>query len=104
MTRKALLAAVKQAVLEVEPAANILLYGSRACGRAGSESDWDFLVLVDGAVDAQRKRRIRRRLYDIEWDSGHVLTSIVLDRGEWEEGVKNGVPFPTSVSQQSVAL
>ena len=104
MTRKTLLAAVKKAVLDIEPSARVLLYGSRACGKARAESDWDFLVLVDGTVDARRKRRIRHRLYDVEWESGHVLTSIILDRREWERSVRNGIPFHATVSEQGVAI
>ena len=35
----------KQNVLEVEPTAQVLLYGSRARGDANKDSDWDVLVL-----------------------------------------------------------
>lgn len=35
---------VKQAVRELDPEAEIVLYGSRARGEAGRESDWDFLI------------------------------------------------------------
>lgn len=104
MTRKALLAAVKMAVLDIEPSGNVLLYGSRASGGARAESDWDFLILVDGVVDVRRKQRIRRRLYDIEWESGHVLTSIIFDRREWNSNVRRGIPFHAAVSEQGVAL
>jgi predicted nucleotidyltransferase len=45
MLRAELLERVKQAVHEVEPEADIVLYGSRARGDAHAESDWDFLIL-----------------------------------------------------------
>ena len=49
MKREKLLKQVKQAVHEVEPDAGIILYGSRSRGDSVSDSDWDFLILVDGA-------------------------------------------------------
>jgi len=104
MTRRALLAKVKRVVLDIEPSARVFLYGSRARGRANVDSDWDFLILVDGSVDEPRKRRIRRRLYDIEWATGHVLTSIVLSHRDWSNGVQSGIPFHATVFEQGVAL
>jgi len=52
--RAELLECVKQAVHEVEPEADIVLYGSRARGDAHAESDWDFLILLNGVVDDAR--------------------------------------------------
>ena len=54
-----LLRRVKQGVLAVEPTAEIILFGSRARGDATIDSDWDFLVLVDGPVDSGRTDRMR---------------------------------------------
>ena len=76
MDRDTLLRQVKETVLTIEPTAEIILYGSRARGDSRAESDWDFLVLVDGPVDDERVDRIRHRLYEIEWESDQVLSSI----------------------------
>jgi predicted nucleotidyltransferase len=54
MNRDALLKLVKDAVQEIEPAAEIILYGSRSRNEETSESDWDLLILVDGDVDDGR--------------------------------------------------
>jgi predicted nucleotidyltransferase len=40
------------------------LYGSRARGNAQAESDWDFLILLDGVVDDARTDAVRHRLYE----------------------------------------
>ena len=63
MNRDELLEQVKQAVREVEPVAEIILYGSHSRGDAQAESDWDFLVLIEGPIDDERIDRIRHRLY-----------------------------------------
>lgn len=64
--RAAWLRRVKQAIHEVEPDAEVWLYGSQARGDARPESDGDVLILLEGPVDADRESRLRRHLYDLE--------------------------------------
>ncbi len=54
MIRSTLIEQVKQAILEIEPSAEIILYGSRSRGDFNEESDRDFLILVEGTVDDKR--------------------------------------------------
>jgi uncharacterized protein len=102
MDRDSLLKTVKQTVREIEPDADIILYGSRSRGDTGPESDWDFLVLVDGPVSDERTDRIRHRLYEIEWESGEVVSSIVRNRDEWQSSMYKAVPFYNRVRQEGV--
>jgi len=104
MQRAELLECVKHAVHEVEPEADIVLYGSRARGDAHAESDWDFLILLDGVVDDARTDAIRHRLYDIEWDCGEVLCSIVLSRQEWGSSVRQVTPFAKILRKQGIRV
>ena len=43
MTQVSLLTQVKQLIHQIEPEAEIILFGSRARGDAAPDSDWDFL-------------------------------------------------------------
>ena len=104
MQRAALLARVKQAVHEIEPEADILLYGSRARGDAHVESDWDFLILLDGVVDDARTDAIRHRLYDIEWDCGEVLCAMVRSRQEWDSSLHQVTPFAKILREQGIRV
>ena len=104
MQRSELLERVKQAVHEVEPAADIVLYGSRARGDAHAESDWDFLILLDGVVDEARTDAIRLRLYEIEWDCGEVLCSIVRSRQEWGSSLQQATPFAKILREQGIRM
>ena len=104
MKREALLEHVKQTIHELEPDADIILYGSRARGDAHPESDWDFLILLDGVVDDERTDAIRHRLYDIEWECGEVLSAMVRSRQEWHTPLYQVMPFAQVVREQGMLL
>ena len=104
MKREELLEQVKQTIHEIEPDADIILYGSRARGDAHPESDWDFLILLDGVVDDARTDAIRHRLYNIEWDGGEVLSAIVRSRHEWHTPLYHVMPFSKVVREQGILL
>jgi predicted nucleotidyltransferase len=104
MNRVALLEQISQAIREVEPDAEIILYGSRSRGDAVLESDWDLLVLIDGPSSDERTDRLRHRLYEIEWECGEVISSIVRSREEWHSGLYQAMPFHQRVEQEGIRL
>jgi uncharacterized protein len=95
---------VKRVVHEVEPGAEVILYGSRSRGDALPDSDWDFLILVDGPVNDERTDRIRHQLYEIEWECGAVLSSIVRSRAEWNSALYRALPFHERIEQEGTRL
>lgn len=104
MRNNALIKKIKQTIHDIEPGAEIILYGSRSRGDASPESDWDLLILVNGPVDDIRTDRIRHRLYDIEWESGEVISSIVRNLKEWNSDLYQTIPFHQSVVEEGVRL
>ena len=104
MKKDILIKKIKQTVHDVEPGANIILYGSRSRGDASPESDWDLLILVDGPVDDIRTDRIRHRLYEIEWETGEVISSIVRNQQEWNSDLYQTIPFHQRVLEEGVNL
>ncbi len=104
MKQNELLALVKKTVSEIEPTAQIILYGSRARGDTHPDSDWDFLILVDGNVDMKRKKSIRHRLYEIEWEHDQVISSIIHRRQTWNSDLYQVMPFHENVEREGVAL
>jgi predicted nucleotidyltransferase len=104
MDRDVLLKQVKETVLTIEPTAEVILYGSRARGDSNAESDWDFLVLVDGAVSDERVDRIRHRLYEIEWQFDQVISSIVRNREQWSSQPLSSTPFHSNVEREGIVL
>ncbi|MBO0348708.1 nucleotidyltransferase domain-containing protein [Phormidium pseudopriestleyi FRX01] len=104
MNQKELLDRLKRTVREVEPQAEIILFGSRARGDAASDSDWDFLILLNGEVNPDRSLAVRDRLYDLEWDCGEVLTSIVRSRQDWQTPLYQSTSFYKSIQQDGICL
>ena len=104
MKYEILIDSIKKSIFEIEPEAEIILYGSRARGDSTSESDWDFLILLEGAVDDNRTDKIRRRLYEIEWETGEILTSIIRNRRQWNSLPYAATPFHKNVEMDRVVL
>jgi len=104
MNREALLECVKQAIQEMEPDAEIILYGSRARKDSDAQSDWDFLILLDGPINDERIDKIRHRLYEIEWECDEVLCSIVRSWEEWNSPLYKSMPFHQNVELDGIVL
>jgi predicted nucleotidyltransferase len=102
--RNVILLKVKEAVLRLEPSAEVILYGSRARDDFREYSDWDFLVLVDGLVDTARTDRIRRVLFDIELDTDQIISSIIRSRQDWNSPRYSVVPLHKNVEREGIHI
>lgn len=96
--------AVKEAVQRVDPGATVILYGSRARGDARPDSDWDFIVLIDGPAGGSQEDTVRGAIYEIEWKTGQVLTVILHSRADWDTPVYQATPFQRNVAREGVTL
>jgi predicted nucleotidyltransferase len=99
-----LLERIGAAIREIEPDARIVLYGSRARGKAEPDSDWDLLVLVIGPVDRGRRAAIHERLFDLELETDTVLSPIVLGKEEWGTPLSRAMPFHANVEREGVEV
>jgi len=102
--REELLRLVKEAVRELVPDAEIILYGSRARGTARADSDWDFLILLPSPAESDLERQIRDRLYDVELETDTVLSSIILSRQEWLSERYEITPFRREIERDGIAV
>ena len=95
---------IKRIVTEKEPSATIYLYGSRARGNAGKESDWDILILLDRKkITPDIERAVTFPLYDLEFDTGEIISPIVYSVNEWFSKYRI-TPFFTSVMKEGKKL
>lgn len=101
---KRLLSRCRAAVKEIDPTADIILYGSRARGTAEAESDYDLLILVDGDISLEKEDCYRRRLYPLELETGAVLTVIVTSKANWNSPLYAAMPLYRNIRREGVFL
>ncbi|MBI1319676.1 MAG: nucleotidyltransferase domain-containing protein [Candidatus Hydrogenedens sp.] len=95
---------VKRAVCAAVPGAELKLFGSRARGDHGPESDWDFLVLVDGPGDWSTTEAVYSALYEVILATGAPVCSVVQSKDEWETPYSQATPFHKNVDKDGIAL
>ncbi|MEQ8190324.1 MAG: nucleotidyltransferase domain-containing protein [Candidatus Eremiobacterota bacterium] len=95
---------IKEAILKIDPGAHIILYGSRARNNHKIDSDWDFLILLKEKPDLQKTEAIRDVLYDIELDSGEIITTIIRDINEWNSTLYKATSFYKNVTKDAINI
>lgn len=88
---------------QIDPSAEIILFGSRARGDARPDSDWDILILTDYKVDLLTERRFRNKIYDIELDTGEVFSVFIFSKKEWRTKQRI-TPFYHNVTKEGIRL
>jgi len=76
---------VKAEIDQIDKNAEVILFGSRARGDYDSDSDWDFLILLSRPVNFDTEELIRNKLYEIELETGQIITSIIEEKSEWKK-------------------
>jgi len=95
---------IKILVQQQEPAAKIYLYGSRARGNARIDSDWDLLILLNkDKITTDIEQRITFPLYDLEFETGEVISPMVYSEKEWKTKYRI-TPFYSNVMKEGVLL
>lgn len=101
---KTILTRVKDSVKSQDPKARIIVYGSFARGDNREESDLDLLILVDkNPVTRADEKRIKYPLYDIEFDSGQLISPLVFSKSEWESRHRI-TPFYRNIQTEGIEL
>ncbi len=95
---------IRKAVKSVEPDATIILYGSYARGEHTAQSDLDILILIDKAkVSRKDEKRVKYPLYDIEFETGKIISPLVLSKKDWETRHKI-TPFYENITKEGIEL
>ena len=104
MNKSLIINRIKRTIREKDPKADAFLFGSRARGDNRSDSDWDILILVDSnKVTNEIEDQFRDGLYDIELDSGQIISTFIYPKSLWESSLRYS-PLYTNVKKEGIHL
>ena len=84
MKRNTLINKIKDSLLHIDAGIEIILFGSRARGDFGKESDWDILILTSVKLVKEEKRLVRDVIFDIEIEIEEPISILIYSKEEWE--------------------
>jgi predicted nucleotidyltransferase len=93
---------IKRAVLEIIPDASIILFGSRARKDFDKYSDWDILVLTNEKTGFGLNRKLRSKLFQLEFEKNISIGSLIQNRNEWEK--KKAYPIHMEVDKDGIEV
>lgn len=80
------------------------LFGSRARGDFRPDSDWDILILVDdNQVTNEIEDKFREDLYDIELESGQIISTLIYPKDYWKSRMIYS-PLFKNVTREGILL
>lgn len=94
---------IKKQVKEIDPNADVILYGSRARGDENPDSDRDILILVNTKADIETEKIFRHKLFDIELEIGEAVSTFVYNKQEWNSNFWM-TPLYKNISDEGIAI
>jgi len=89
MNSNIIISRIKESIQSKDPKAEAFLFGSRARGEERPDSDWDILILVESEkVTNEIEDKFRDELYDIELDTGQIISTFIYPKNLWNSSLK----------------
>lgn len=104
MDRAEIIYRIKSGIKSKDPHAEIFLFGSRARGDNRKDSDWDILVVTPREkITYEYESDLHDPIYDIELDSGEVISLLVYSKSDWLR--KQAIsPLFTNISKEGIEI
>ena len=83
------------------PGARVWAYGSRAHGTAAWDSDFDVCIILQ-QVDQEIDRWIRDTAWEVGFANDRVITTVVMDKEEFEHGPNSESTLVGNILQEGV--
>jgi uncharacterized protein len=104
MSSDAILESITNAIYRQDPSAQAFLFGSRARGDNKPNSDWDILILINNQIVTNDiEDRFRDVLYNIELESGQIISTFIYPKSFWQKNLKYS-PLYKSVKKEGIKL
>lgn len=96
------LAEIVRRLVEAYQPDRVYLFGSKARGDAGPDSDYDLLLVV--ADDAPPERRDSRLAYQVLWGAGAAADVVVWSRTAFDRRARVPASLPATVLREGKLL
>lgn len=103
IAKKNIIGLIRSSVGDIDTAADVILYGSRARGDERTDSDWDLLILTDYPTGLETENIFRNKLYDLELETGESFSVFAYSKTEWHTRQKI-TPFYQNVTLEGILL
>jgi len=104
MSNQEIINKISLAILLKDPNAQAFLFGSRARNTNRTNSDWDILILVDSPIVSNEiDDQFRDVLYDIELESGQIISTLIYPKEIWNNYMK-GSPLFHTIQKEGILL
>ena len=91
-------------MLEVEPSAEVWLYGSRSRGTAREDSDWDILVLSPhDTLSVKEEGVFIDHMTDLMIETGQVVHLFAYGKNDWHSRHRI-TPFYQNITHEAIKL
>lgn len=94
---------IKAEVKGLDPAAEVILFGSRARGEAHEDSDWDMLILTERPVTLKVEQAFRHKLFELELEFGQPISVFVYSKADWN-GKHRSTPLYHNIQAEGIVL
>lgn len=95
---------IANSIYRIDRNAEAYLFGSRARNDANDDSDWDILILIDEKkVTNQIEDMFRDELYDIELESGQLISTFIYPKDYWQNILVYS-PLYKNVTREGIRL
>ena len=102
LLQDAALAEIVRRLVEAYQPERVYLFGSKARGDAGVNSDYDLMVVVP--EDAPAERRRSRLAYEVLWGTGTAADVLVWTRRQFEDRLHVRASLPATVMREGRLL
>jgi predicted nucleotidyltransferase len=102
--RNKFLKRLTEVVQKIVPDSEMYLFGSRATKKSNKLSDWDLLVLLNKEqLTFDFETFLMDEFYEIELESGQVISPLIYTIKEWNEKYKSTLLFEV-IKQEGLRL
>lgn len=102
LERDPVLAEIVRRLVEAYQPERIYLFGSKARGDAGPDSDYDLLVMVPDNAPCERKRS--RLAYEVLWGTGTAADVVVVTHSYFEARRHLAASLPRTILREGRLL